>query len=100
MKITIQALHFTASDRLKDYIARKCNKLDVFFDRILSGEVRLSLQQENGANTKQVEIVLHVPGDTLVASDQGQSFEAAVDTATDKLKVQLKRYKERMRERV
>lgn len=99
MKVNIQALHFTAADHLKGYIDRKCSKLDVFFDRILSCDVRLGLQPENGANTKQVEIVLHVPGDTLVASDQGKSFEAAVDTTTDKLKIQLKRYKERLRER-
>ena len=46
MKVTIQAIHFKAADRLKDYIQEKSGKLDHFFDRITSGEVTLKLRRE------------------------------------------------------
>jgi len=96
MKITIQAIHFTAADRLKDFINKKVNKLDQFFDRIIDTEVILKVRDEFKEGNKFAEIKVNVPGHTLVASEHGQSFEAAVDMATDKLKTQIKKYKGKM----
>ena len=96
MKLTIQSIHFTASARLKNYIQKKCDKLDQFFDRITEGKVALKLQNEVKGANKLVEIQLMVPGDVLIAKEKGLTFEAATDLATDKLKTQLKKYKGRM----
>jgi putative sigma-54 modulation protein len=98
MKITIQSLHFTASEHLKAYIQRKCEKLDRFFDRIVDGSVLLKVRNELPESSKEVEILLNVPGQTLVAQVQGRSFEEATDLATDKIKEQLRRHKEKLRE--
>ncbi|MCI4670407.1 MAG: ribosome-associated translation inhibitor RaiA [Bacteroidia bacterium] len=97
MKLTIQAIHFTAADRLKDFISKKVNKLDHFFDRIIEGEVVLKVRDEFKEGNKYAEVMIHVPGQTLVASEHASSFEAAVDQATVKLKTQIKRYKGKMR---
>ena len=97
MKITIQSIHFDASQRLQDYIQKKCNKLDQFYDRITEGSVVLKVQKEEKPNNKFVEIKLNVPGDTLVVKEKGTSFEAATDLATDKLKEQLRRFKGKAR---
>ena len=99
MRITIQSIHFTAADRLKEYIQKKCDKLDQFFDNIIEGKVNLKVQNENKGANKLVEILVAVPGDTLISKEMGATFEEATDLATDKLKVQLKKYKERMRAR-
>ncbi|RMG69230.1 MAG: ribosome-associated translation inhibitor RaiA [Bacteroidetes bacterium] len=99
MKVTIQSIHFTAADRLKSYIQKKCDKLDQFFDRIIEGTVVLKVQQEVKNANKHVEIKLMVPGDLLIAKEEAKTFEAAVDLATDKLKLQLKKYKEKIRSR-
>lgn len=96
MKLTIQAIHFTAADHLKDFITKKVNKLDQFYDRIIEGEVTLKVRDEFKEGNKYAEVVVHVPGQTLVASEHASSFEAAVDVATDKLKTQIKRYKGKM----
>ncbi|MDX2286608.1 MAG: ribosome-associated translation inhibitor RaiA [Bacteroidia bacterium] len=95
MKVTIQSIHFDAKDALKQYVQDKCNKLDRYYDGILSGSVSLKLQQEVKQANKLVEIRLQVPGDILMASQEGQTFEEATDLVTDKLKEQIKRYKER-----
>ena len=97
MKVTIQSIHFTAADPLKAYIQKKCDKLDQFFDRIQEGEVRLKLQNEVKGANKLAEIKLLVPNDVLLVSEQGKTFEEAVDIAVDKMKVQLKRYKGKLR---
>lgn len=95
MKLTIQSLHFDAAEHLKEYVQRKADKLDTYFDRITDGEVYLKLQQEVKAANKLVEIRLRVPGDTIVASEQGTSFEEATDLVIDKLRVQVMKFKEK-----
>ncbi|GAB4406864.1 MAG: hypothetical protein OHK0039_08890 [Bacteroidia bacterium] len=97
MKVTIQSLHFTAAEPLKTYIQKKCDKLDQFFDKIIDAEVILKVRNEVKDANKYVEVRLNVPGEILIASDQGQRFEEATDLATDKLKRQLKNYKDKLR---
>ncbi len=96
MRITIQSIHFTAADKLKNYIQRKCDKLDQYFDRVVDGEVFLKVRNEIKGENKFVEIKLNVPGDTLLASEKGPTFESATDLCVDKLKSQLVKYKEKL----
>ena len=44
MKITVQSIRFDADKRLLDFIQKKVNKLDQFYDRIISGEIYLRLE--------------------------------------------------------
>ncbi|MEM7371328.1 MAG: ribosome-associated translation inhibitor RaiA [Bacteroidota bacterium] len=97
MKTTIQALHFTAADRLKSYIQKKCDKLDQFYDRIQEGTVSLKLQNEVKNANKWVEVKLRVPGDILIARQEGKTFEEGIDLAIDNMKIQLRRYKGKLR---
>lgn len=99
MKLTIQSIHFDAADHLKGYIQRKTNKLDTYFDRITDGQVTLKVQNEVKGANKLVEVRLRVPGDTLVASQQGSRFEEATDLVIDKLKSQLSKYKNKLQAR-
>jgi putative sigma-54 modulation protein len=97
MKVIIQSLHFTASEALKGYIQKKCDKLDQFYDRILDGHITLKVQQEVKNANKRVDVQLNVPGENLIAGEQGSSFEEATDLVMEKLKAQLKKHKEKLR---
>lgn len=97
MNIQIQSIHFDADQKLLDYVQKKCDKLDTFFDRIIDGQVYMRLEKVGDPSLKAVEIKINVPGDRLIAKEEGVSFEEATDLATDNLKRQLKRYKEKMR---
>lgn len=99
MKVIIHSIHFTAAEKLKSYVQKKCEKLNQFYDRITDATVRLKLQNEVKGANKLVEITLGVPGDTLIATEKGSTFEEATDLATDKLKTQLKKYKGKLRTR-
>jgi putative sigma-54 modulation protein len=97
MKITVQAIHFTADSKLVDFIQKKANKLDQFFDQIISGEVYLKLQNvENEAN-KISEIKLIIPGNQLFAKEQCKTFEEATDLAIESLRKQLEKHKQKIR---
>lgn len=96
MKVNIQSIHFDADKSLLEYIQKKCDKLDVFFDRIVNADVYLKVEKNDGKQNKIVEIKVHVPGEVFVATEHAAKFEEATDNCTEKLKVQLKKHKEKV----
>ena len=50
-----------------------------------------------GIDNKTVEIKLKVPGNQLFAKEQAKSFEAATDLATAALRMQLKKFKTKVK---
>ena len=61
---------------------------------MVDGEVFLRLNN-TGVENKTVEIKVKVPGSQLFAKEHARSFEAATDLATEALRNQIKKYKER-----
>ena len=94
MKLTIQSLHFDATQQLKDFANQKVSKLDLFFDGIISAEVVLSLDKADNTENKVSKITLSVPNDMLIAEKQCKSFEEGIDLAYDALRKQLLKYTE------
>jgi len=92
MKLQVHSIHFNADQKLIDFIQKKVDKLETFYDRLVDGEVFLRLNNE-GIENKTVEIKLNVPGQNLFAKEQGKSFEAATDLATEALRSQLTKFK-------
>ncbi len=96
MEIQVQSIHFDADSRLLEFIQKKLDKLDTFFDRIQSGEVYLRLDKGDHSNkNKVVEVKIALPGTTIFAKDQAESFEAATDEVVESLKQQIKKYKDK-----
>ncbi len=95
MKLQVHSIHFDADIKLIDFIQKKLNKLETFYDRLVDGEVFLRLNNE-GVENKTVEIKVRVPGNQLFAVEKARSFEAATDLATDALRIQLKKFKTRV----
>lgn len=96
MKLNFQSIHFDADRKLLNFIQRKVDKLETFYDRLVDGEVFLRLNNE-GIENKTVEIRLNVPGQQLFAKEQARSFEAATDQATEALCNQLRKFKTRIK---
>ena len=95
MKVQVQSIHFDADVKLIDFIQKKLDKLETFYDRAIDAEVILKLNNE-GIENKTVEIKLNVPGDQLFAQKANGSFEAATDHCTEALRRQIKRHKEKL----
>ncbi len=97
MNITIQSVRFTASEQLEQFIQQKVNKLELFFDGIVSAEVILRLDKSDSTENKVAEISLNIPGGELFAKKQAKTFEEAVDSSVDALRKQLIKWKEKVR---
>jgi len=98
MNVQIQAIHFKADQKLRDFVSQKLEKLTTFHDRIVNAEVFLKL--EKGGSTvkdKVAEIKVHIPGSTLYAAETAKGFEESVDLAAESLRRQLKKHKEKRR---
>lgn len=98
MTVNISAVHFQADAKLKEFIMDKINKLSKFYDRILSVEVFLKLENSGQVRDKIVEIKTSLPGSILVSSSVEKSFEASVDEAQQQMISQIKRYKDKLNE--
>lgn len=92
MKLQVHSIHFDADQKLIDFIQKKVDKLETFYDRMVDGEVFLRVNN-GGIENKTVEISLRVPGSQLFAKEEAASFEAATDLATEALRKQLKKFK-------
>jgi putative sigma-54 modulation protein len=97
MKAKIQSIHFTADKKLTDFVQKKVNKLETFFDRITGAEVFLRLNNE-GVENKTVEIKVGVPRKKLFAKEQATTFEEATNKAAESLQSQLKKLKTKLKD--
>jgi ribosomal subunit interface protein len=98
MEIKINSVHFTADKKLVDFVNKKVNKLDTFFDGIINAEVTLNLLKPETANNKISELKLSIPSNGyLFAKKQADTFEEATDLAIDAIRKQLDKYKEKLK---
>ena len=100
MKIRVQSIHFTADAKLLDFIQRRIDKLDQFFDQIISGEVYLKLENTEDEENKITEIKLVIPGNDLFAKEQCKTFEEATDRCIESLRRQVDKHKEKLRSKM
>ena len=96
MKIRIQSVHFTADQNLLDFIQKKADKTDTFYDKIIDGEVILKLDKSSEDKKNKVfEVKVMIPGTVFFAKEHCKSFEEAVDSAFDSIQKQIQKYKGR-----
>ncbi|MDR9397943.1 ribosome hibernation-promoting factor, HPF/YfiA family [Salibacter sp.] len=97
MKLDIQSVHFDADQKLVDFIQRKADKLEQYFDGIISGEVILRVENTEDKTNKIVEMKLEIPGNNPFAKKQCKTFEEATDSCVEALRRQIKKTKEKLR---
>lgn len=96
MKIRIQSVHFTADQKLVDYIENRLNQLSKFIDDIIDVAVILKLENSGQVRDKIVEVNVKVPGQIFIAHSSKKIFETAIDDVQKTLKRQIKRHKEKI----
>jgi putative sigma-54 modulation protein len=98
MEVKINSVHFAADKQLVDFVNKKVNKLDTFFDGIINAEVTLKVDKPEASKNKISELKLSIPSNGyLFAKKQADSFEQATDLAVDAMKKQLVKYKEKLK---
>ncbi len=101
--VTINTERYSADDATKRYVVRKISKLEKYIPRHAreSASAEVFLREVNRArgNKYEAEVILKLPGKTLVAKDSTLNILAAVDIVEAKLASGLRRYKTVLRRR-
>ncbi|UII80504.1 ribosome hibernation-promoting factor, HPF/YfiA family [Flagellimonas sp. CMM7] len=97
MKVNAQSVNFIADAKLMDFIQKRMDKLEVFYDKVIGSDVYLKVENTSAKENKIVEIKLLVPRDKLIVKKQCKSFEEAVDSACNSLERKLVKKKEKLR---
>lgn len=95
MKIYINYIDMEPDTRLNDFIQKKVDKLETFYDRIVEGEVFLKRSNNNTEENAVAELKINVPGNSLFAKEQAKSFEASIDACVEAVRKQIKKMKGR-----
>ncbi|MBS1547885.1 MAG: ribosome-associated translation inhibitor RaiA [Bacteroidetes bacterium] len=98
MNVNVHSLHFDADIKLVNFIKEKLNKLTLFHDSIISGDVTLRVGPDGERpENKHVEIRLAVPGNDLFAKRRAVSFEEAAVNTIEALRNQVEKDKAKVR---
>lgn len=97
MKVHTQSVNFTVDRKLVNFIQKRMDKLDSFYDRVIHSDVYLKVENTSEKENKIAEVKVHVPGDEFVVKKQCKSFEEAVDSAASSLERVLLKRKEKLR---
>lgn len=95
MNISINARHMDITDAIRGYAQEKVQKLQRYYDRIMSVEVIIDID----GGTPVVEIVVAAThNNTFVGHHRGEDMYGCIDNAIHKVEEQLRRHKDRLRE--
>lgn len=92
MKTTFTARHFDASQQLKEYSVDAVQKLDQFYDRILTCDIILEPTPDD-EEPQQAELNVKIPQTLLNAKETAPTYEQAMNRVVDNITRQLKKYK-------
>lgn len=97
MKVNTQSVNFTADKSLIDFVQKRMDKLDMYYDKIIQSDVYMKVENTSDKENKIFEAKVSVPGDSFVVKKQCKTFEEGVDAAVSSLERQLKKRKEKLR---
>lgn len=96
--IDIAGIKYEVEDSLKAYITKKIGRLDRFLPRkarkSVKAEVKIRFVNQPNGNKYECDVILHVPETQINAHDTTMNAFAAVDIVEEKLKNQLRKYKD------
>ena len=92
MKYIINGRNLEVSDRLRNQVEKKLNKLDRFFNPDTVVHVTLSLQKDS----QKIEVTIPVRGNIIRAEQESSDMYVSIDLVEEVIERQLKRYKTKL----
>ena len=97
MEIKIQSIHFDATEQLKEFTEKKVVKLEKTYEDIQKVDINFKVIKPATAMNKETSMTVAVPGTRLHVENICVTFEEGIDNCVDALKVQLSKFKEKLR---
>ncbi len=98
MELQIKAINFEATEKLQAFVEKKTAKLEKLLSDLQKVEVQLKVVKPQTAVNKTVTLEVVVPGKSFFTEKTTDTFEQGIDDCIDAMKIQLAKYKEKLRE--
>ncbi len=95
MRIMVTARHFDLDPALKAYVEEKVQHLTRYFDRIDEAHVVL----ESEGHRRIADVTVHASRVIVSSEQEADDMRSAIDRAMDKVERQIRRHKDRIRNR-
>lgn len=95
MKVTITGRHLKLDDDIRVHAEEKVRKAETYFDRIIEAHMVLSAEKHR----RIAEVTLNAKRVTFHAREETESLQASIDGVMEKVDTQIRRYKEKLRDR-
>lgn len=100
MDIQLNVRNLEITPRLREYVEKKVSKLNRYLPDLEEVRVDLAVESTRSSDQRQVaQLTAWVGGTVLRAEERAGDLFSAIDTAVDKMRRQISRYKERRQER-
>lgn len=94
MEIRIAGRHIRVTDAMKDYARKKLSHLERYFNHIIEAHLIMNVEK----NVHKIEVVLHTNVGKIFGEEKTNDMYASIDKVLEKMEVQLKRQKEKIKE--
>lgn len=99
LAIKVSSHHVELTEAMQSYARKKMEKMNTFFDNIQDIHINLKIEQTASEGKLFVaEATIHASGATIHAADSSRDMYGSIDAVTEKLEVQLKKHKEKLRD--
>ncbi len=95
MDITVTFRHIDSTDSLKEYAEEKLSKVSKYFDFPVEAHIVLTAEKFR----RIADVTLNVNGTLIKAEEETEDMYAAIDQVMDKIEIQVKRYRDKTRNR-
>ena len=95
MQVKLTARHFDLTPQIREKAEAEIEGLTRFHENIISAELILDVERHR----RLAEIRVKVSRDTLTGSGDSDDMYKSISLAVDKMKAQLKKHKEKLKEK-
>jgi len=96
--IQITGIAYKLDEITRKYVTKRIGRLDRYLPKharySVTADVKIAEVNHDHGNKYQVEVILNVPGKIITAKDSTNNKLAAIDIVEEKLKNQLRTYKQ------
>ena len=101
MQLIVQGKNIQVTDRLREYVETKVDRLDRYLPTITDARMELASEQTRKHGDRQIaQLTIHSKGMMLRAEERSGDIFTSVDMVMDKMKRQIDRYKSKRRGRL
>ena len=100
MKVNVHAVNFTVDGKLVGFVQERMDRLEKYYDKVVSSDVFLKVEKTSEKENKVAEIKILVPGDEFIVKKQCKTFEEAVEQSAESLERILIKRKEKVKHHI